>query len=235
MASITIDNSSLGGGGGGGGPVAFLKLLNDDILTGVEHKVADQLNTESSLSLAVDSATFESHTIESTLVDMLSVYGRTANTGRAFIVSNHRTAPNEVNFIVYDAGNIYMRGDVRVDIIPHMVVPSTRIVVWDAADNVLKYRTPREIYTDLFTKASIPGITLLPASWSPSGAVFQATISNALIEAGCFVTTIPSLTTLTASNAANILLFNNVAAGNVIIYAQNLPLASITVDLKIIY
>jgi hypothetical protein len=233
MASITIDNSSLGGGGGGG-PVAFLKLVNDDILTATEHKVADQLNTESSLSLAVDSATFESHNIEIALVDMLTIYGRTGNIGRALIVSNHRDV-NDTQFIVYDAGNIYMKGDVKVDVVPHMLVPSTRIVVWDVADNVLKYRTPREIYSDIFTKATISGITLLPASWSPIGAVFQATISNALIEAGCFVTTIPSITTLTASNSANILLFNNVAAGNVIIYAQNLPLANITVDLKIIY
>ena len=233
MASITIDNSSLGGGGGGG-PVAFLKLVNDDTLTATEHKVADQLNTESSLSLAIQSATFESANIESTAVDMLTVYGRTGNNGRALVVLNHPNV-NQTQFVVYDAGNIYMKGEVQVDVVPHMLVPSTRIVVWDVVDNVLKYRTPREIYSDLFTKATIPGITLLPASWSPSGAVFQATISNALIEAGCFVTTIPSITTLTASNSANILLFNNVAAGNVIIYAQNLPLANITLDLKIIY
>lgn len=233
MASITIDNTSLGGGGGGG-PTAFLKLVNDDILSAIEHKVADQLNTESSLSLAVDSATFQSHNIEGTTVDMLTIYGRTQNTGRALIVKNHGDV-NDQQFIVYDAGDIYMKGDVQVDIVPHMLVPSTRIVVWDVADNVLKYRTPRELYSDLFTKVTIPGITLLPASWSPSGAIFQATISNVLIEAGCFVTTIPSITTLTASNSANILLFNNVAAGNVIIYAQNLPLANITVDLKIIY
>lgn len=227
MASIILSDTSAAISG-------YLRLEGTNIMPAdPPTPIEDKLGGNSALSISSQSVSIRTQAGEDTgAYDAVTISGRTTITGRALLVKNYDASVEALS--AYDDGRVSIFGPAKITTINDQGATATRFLVQDAADNVIKYRTADEVYTDLATKVKVLGVVLPVASWTLSGGFYQQIVTNAAITANSWVTFIPVLTSGAVYAAAGFQLYNAPAAGYVTFYCISLPSAAITANLNVL-